>query len=116
MKGMSNKTSLYQTKEQLKKLVSELVSIPSVTGTMAEVEMAESIASYLLKLPYFQKSEQVELHSTGDGRSIVTAFVQGKNTNKTVVLVSHYDVVDVQDYGQWKKDAFHADTLTSTFL
>ena len=55
MKGMSNKTSLYQTKEQLKKLVSELVSIPSVTGTMAEVEMAESIASYLLKLPYFQK-------------------------------------------------------------
>lgn len=115
MKGMSNKTSLYQTKEQLKKLVSELASIPSVTGTMAEVEMAESIASYLLKLPYFQKNEQVELHSTGDGRSIVTAFVQGKNTNKTVVLVSHYDVVDVQDYGQWKKDAFHADTLTSTF-
>ena len=78
MKGMSNKTSLYQTKAQLKKLVSELVSIPSVTGTMAEVERAESIASYLLKLPHFQKHEQSSFIQQETGDRLSQLLFKGK--------------------------------------
>ena len=46
--------------------------------------------------------------SDGDGRYFVTALVKKSDSTKnTVILVSHFDVVDVQDYGVWKEDAFN---------
>ena len=53
---------------------------------------------------------------TGDGRYFVTALVKKSDrTKNTVILVSHFDVVDVQDYGVWKEDAFNPKKLTSMF-
>ncbi|TYR79768.1 M20/M25/M40 family metallo-hydrolase [Priestia megaterium] len=111
-----SETSLYQTKQQLKDLLCDLVEVPSVTGTAAEVEMAECIVDKLSQLRYFKHhSELVQMHTTGDGRSIVTALAKSGHATKTVILINHYDVVDVQDYGMWKDDAFHPAELTKAF-
>ncbi|WP_038090616.1 M20/M25/M40 family metallo-hydrolase [Tumebacillus flagellatus] len=101
----------------VRRLLEELVAVPSVTGSPAEVDLAKRIVENLHELPYFQQHpEQAALHPTGDGRFFVTALVKNSpDTRKTVVLVSHFDVVDVQDFGEWKEQAFAADALSKQF-
>jgi len=105
------------SKEGLRGLLGELVAVPSVTGSPAEVDIAKKVVGMLRELSYFQEHpEQVDLHPTADGRFLVTALVKKTpDTRKTVVLVSHFDVVDVQDYGEWKEQAFDAERLTEQF-
>ncbi|WP_134702398.1 M20/M25/M40 family metallo-hydrolase [Ammoniphilus sp. YIM 78166] len=109
--------SLWRTKEQKRQLLLNLVKHPSVTGSKAEVEVAEYVVQQLKQLPYFRENENdVQLNPTGDDRYFVTALVRGKSSGKkTVILVSHFDVVDIQDYGQWRDLAFDANQITKTF-
>ncbi|MBB5324066.1 arginine utilization protein RocB [Anoxybacillus tepidamans] len=107
----------WQTRQQLKQLLCRLVEYASVSGSEAEVRLAEYIADQLHTLDYFQTNrELVQLHPTGDGRYFVTALVKKEEqVRDTIVLVSHFDVVDVQDYGAWKEIAFAPETLTERF-
>jgi arginine utilization protein RocB len=107
----------WQTTQQLKQLLCRLVEYPSISGTEAEVLLAQYIAEQLLTLDYFQgNNEFVQLHPTGDGRYFVTALVKkAEQVRDTVILVSHFDVVDVQDYGAWKDAAFSPEELTKRF-
>ncbi|SEN69864.1 M20/M25/M40 family metallo-hydrolase [Lihuaxuella thermophila] len=104
----------WATKEQLTDLLCDLVRIPSITGSEAEIELAEFLVEQLRNLPYFQKHrDHLQLFPTGDGRYFVTALVKKKEqTKKTVILLSHFDVVDVEDYGVRKDMAFDARKLT----
>ncbi|MCF8568554.1 M20/M25/M40 family metallo-hydrolase [Alicyclobacillus tolerans] len=106
----------WSTKEQLRKLLTELVRIPTVTGSDAELSFPSHIMQHLLSLPYFSiHPDYLRLIPTGDGRNAVTALVKRPDIRKTVVLISHYDVVDVPDYGVWQDFAFHAEELTTAF-
>lgn len=109
--------SKWQTKEQLIDLLCNLVAIPSVTGTTAEIEFPKYVQQQLQSLSYFQQyPDHLRLYPTGDGREFVAAMVKSKkNVQKTVILVSHFDVVDVEDYGLWKDNAFDAKQLTQMF-
>ncbi|PWK13023.1 M20/M25/M40 family metallo-hydrolase [Tumebacillus permanentifrigoris] len=110
-------TEKWTSSEGMRQLLGELIAIPSVTGSPAEVELAKTVVEKLQELPYFQAHpDQTTLHPTGDGRFFVTALVKkAPETRKTVVLVSHFDVVDVQDFGEWKGQAFAAEALTKQF-
>ncbi|MFC3885774.1 M20/M25/M40 family metallo-hydrolase [Bacillus songklensis] len=102
-----------QSKSQLIDLLCELVAIKSITGTYAEIEMAKTVVGKLTQLNYFQgHPEYLQLHPTGDGRYFVTALHKKENARKTIVLVSHFDVVDVEDYGVLKEYAFYPKVLT----
>jgi arginine utilization protein RocB len=106
----------WQTKEQLVDLLCELVRIPSVTGSQAEIDLPSFVVEQLSALPYFQQNpDHVRANPTGDGRAFVTALVKKEGVTDTIILVSHFDVVDVEDYGEWKTDAFVAKKLTSLF-
>jgi arginine utilization protein RocB len=107
----------WQTTQQLKQLLCHLVEYPSVSRTEAEVLLAQYIAEQLRTLDYFRENNEfVQLHSTGDGRYFVTALVKkAEQVRDTVILVSHFDVVDVQDYGAWKDVAFSPEKLTERF-
>jgi len=107
----------WQTTEQLKQLLCELVHYPSISGSQAEVLLPQYIAQQLGRLDYFQENkEYLKLNPTGDGRYFVTALVKkNEETSDTIVLVSHFDVVDVQDYGTWKDVAFSPEKLTKLF-
>jgi arginine utilization protein RocB len=107
----------WQSKEQLVALLSKLVEHPSVTGTNQEVSMAEYIHIQLQQLPYFQENpELLQLHPINDGRLYVTSLVKKPNVTKTVILLSHFDVVEVEDYGSWKNLAFRPQELTNEYL
>ncbi|MFP3490503.1 hypothetical protein R0K20_23160, partial [Staphylococcus sp. SIMBA_130] len=56
--------------------------------------------------------QMLALHPTSDGRSFVTGLIKNGTAKKTVILISHFDVVDVEDYGQFKNLAFSPYDLT----
>ncbi|QSB49235.1 M20/M25/M40 family metallo-hydrolase [Parageobacillus toebii] len=107
----------WQTTQQLKQLLCRLVEYPSISGTEAEVLLAQYITEQLCTLDYFRGNNKfVQLHPTGDGRYFVTALVKkAEQVRDTVILISHFDVVDVQDYGAWKDAAFSPEKLTERF-
>lgn len=107
----------WNSKDQLQELLSKLVQIPSVTGSKAEIEAAEYIVEELKTLPHFQEhQDHLALQPTEDGRFFVTALVKkAADCRKTVILVSHFDVVDIQDYGTWRDIAFDIRQVTGTF-
>ncbi|MDT3424954.1 arginine utilization protein RocB [Paenibacillus forsythiae] len=108
----------WQTKEQLTQLLCELIEIPSITGSEGEKEVPPFIAAQLERLPYFQQHpEHLQVHPTKDGRSYITALVRSDpNVRDTIVLLSHFDVVGVEDYADWKPDAFNPQSLTDKLL
>ncbi|MCM3117569.1 M20/M25/M40 family metallo-hydrolase [Neobacillus sp. MER 74] len=114
---MMVKESKWQTKDQLLDSLCELVEIPSVTHSIDEIAVAEYVEKKLRELPYFQTNkEYLTLHTTEDDRKFVTALVKkGTNEKRTVILVSHFDVVGVEDYGDWQEYAFQPKKLTELF-
>jgi arginine utilization protein RocB len=106
----------WQSKEQLVALLSKLVECPSVTGKAQEVEMAKLIHSQLQELSYFKENQgDLSLREINDGRLFVTALVKKPNVKKTIVLLSHFDVVEVDDFGTFENLAFHPKALTEEY-
>ncbi|GIM45610.1 hypothetical protein DNHGIG_11590 [Collibacillus ludicampi] len=114
---MKTRAVRWQTKAGLVNLLSKLVKIPSVTGSKAEIAIAETVEQELRTLPYFQENPgHVQVHPLHDGRKLVTALVKkDEDTRNTIILLSHFDVVDVQDYGKWQSLAFQPQELTETY-
>ncbi|MFA9556033.1 M20/M25/M40 family metallo-hydrolase [Evansella sp. AB-rgal1] len=104
----------WQSKEGLQQLTVSLAELESITGSKQEIEIMDYVEEELRILPYFQKNKSLlQTHETEDGRKIVTALVKSKrHTRKTVVLMGHIDVVDVEDYGEYKEWAFRPLQLT----
>ncbi|AZB43462.1 M20/M25/M40 family metallo-hydrolase [Bacillus sp. FJAT-42376] len=104
--------SLWQSKAQLTELLSKLVEYDSVTGTPGEASFPEYVQYLLNQKNYFsQNPDLLTLHPLKDGRRFLTALVKGK-TNKTLVLLSHFDTVEVIDYGELRHLAFRPNELT----
>lgn len=94
-------------------LLSKLVERASITGSQGEIALGEYIYYLLKEQNYFQKHpEYLQLHPVHDGRSFLTALVKQGETEETIVLLSHFDVVDVKDYGDLTHLAFRPDLLT----
>ncbi|WP_188453725.1 M20/M25/M40 family metallo-hydrolase [Virgibacillus oceani] len=103
----------WQTKEELTELLCSLVNHQSVTGSNAEIALAEYIYHLLAQKEYFQTNpELLRLHPLDDGRRLLTALVKKNAAKETVILLSHFDVVDVEDYGSLKNLAFLPRELT----
>jgi arginine utilization protein RocB len=104
-------------KDRMYQNLLELCGVPSVSGTPGEQEMAEKIAEMLKRIPYFQqRPEQVQTYPVPGGtypRSYVCARMEGQiKSPKTVVLLSHFDVVGVEEYGVNRKLAFQPEKYT----
>ncbi|MFC4558736.1 M20/M25/M40 family metallo-hydrolase [Virgibacillus kekensis] len=103
----------WQTKEQLTDLLCSLVNHQSITGSTAEIALAEYLEHLLQQNPYYQENpDHLKLHPLEDGRRLLTALVKGKDTSETVILLSHFDVVGIEDYGSLENLAFHPRELT----
>ncbi|HYE82580.1 MAG TPA: M20/M25/M40 family metallo-hydrolase [Clostridia bacterium] len=97
--------------ERMKSLLVDFCGIPSISETHGETEMARMIFDKISEIQYFKDNPANAAIDPIDndplGRSYVHALMEGKGKSpKTVVLLSHYDVVDVVDYGPYKDYAF----------
>ncbi|PSR23902.1 MAG: hypothetical protein C7B45_01050 [Sulfobacillus acidophilus] len=97
------------------KLLHQLVAIPSITGSAAERQFPQCVAGWLKELEYFRRHpDHLTLYPTPDKRSALVALVRSDQVavRKTVVLLSHFDVVAVDDYGSYADLAFDLDALS----
>lgn len=104
------------------KLIKELVAIPSVTESAMESAPGEFIYSRLAALPYFKENPAhlalAETPLEGSPytlRSLVARVDAAKPTKRTVLLIGHYDVVDVKCYGELEAVAFDTEALGREF-
>ncbi len=101
--------------KKLREILFRLVECPSISGTAKELDMAETVHSMLSEIPYFKRYPEClqlrEIEGDKLNRCFVAALLKGKGNN-TVVLLHHHDVVDVDDYGSFKMDAFYPDRIT----
>lgn len=100
-------------------LIEQLVRIPSVTEGPRESEPAFWIKERLGKRQYFRENSRylqlVETPLEGSSEKLYALIARvdaASATNRTVLLISHFDVVDVHVYGELAKYAFDMPELT----
>lgn len=90
-------------KEKIQKLLKEFIAIPSVSCTRDEIQAAEYIREYFSGLKYFKKNPEFyglyDIPADPYDRKVAYGFIKG-NSDNTVVLMGHIDVVGVEDYGE----------------
>jgi arginine utilization protein RocB len=112
---------MISTPESREELLSELVRVPSVTGGISENDAAVFIYGRLTELGYFKKNpshlEMVPTPLEGDEsrplHAVMARMMAEKPTKKTVVFIGHYDVVDVDSYGDLAEYAFDTGELAA---
>ena len=104
--------------EEVKRLTSELVAIPSINKEAhGETAVARYVYDYYMGLPYFQAHpEQVLCFQTKDDfveRHSTMVYVKGTKgtSNRTVILIGHIDTVGVDDFGTIREYAFRTEEL-----
>ena len=102
------KSARYQTPEQTEQLLKELVAEPSVTESAAEIAIAKNVYDRLLLFPYLAEHPgQLAQYGVGEGRTLVAALALAPmKTMRTVVVIAHFDVVDIVEYGTYASLAF----------
>lgn len=109
--------SKYKFYDESLALTKELVAIPSLNNSTGERVVAEYMAEWLRKLPYFvEHPDQViiqDLKNDPWNRINVVAIAFGKksNSNETIILHGHCDTVAIDDFGSIKEYAFDCDAL-----
>lgn len=107
----------WQTPERLRELLCEVVSWGSETFTEGEKEFSRNLQKKMMELPYFQKfPEQLNLVDVDYGRQVVSAFYDSKQVKDTVVLISHFDTVQTEEYGELQHLATHPEELTKRLI
>ena len=101
---------------RVRDLTLELVAMPSVNGTPGEAAMGAHLAEILRAIG----GRRVEVSSVPAdhdplGRPVVFGRLRGSSGGEAVLLMGHYDVVDVQDYGTLQDIAFDPPALTRWF-
>lgn len=103
----------------IKDLVYDYIKVESFTGTSNERLVEPFFLSLFKDMEYFKKNPThvglYKLENDHLDRAVCYAMVKGLG-NDTVVLVHHYDVVDVEDFKGLKNYAFSPDDLRKKLL
>lgn len=101
----------------LRSLLCELVSWESITRGEGEKRFPHQLQEKLMELTYFTAHPTfIELHDVADGRHALTALYKSEQAMETIVLISHFDTVDTEEYGDLEPLAFRPEELTKAFM
>ncbi|PIC79942.1 amino acid degradation protein [Sporosarcina sp. P18a] len=107
----------FDTPEKLRALLCELVSWDSRTLTEGERFFSWKLQNKLSELEYFtENADNITLHDAGLGRQVVHALYEHPDATDTIVLISHFDTVQTDEYGALEPLAFHPEELTKKLL
>lgn len=92
-------------------------AVPSVSHTPGERLFAPVLRSALMEIPYFQNHPQaisvLPVSQREEDGEMVFALMRARGgVKKTIVLLSHFDVVGVDEYGALRELAFSPDAYT----
>ncbi|MEK4484726.1 M20/M25/M40 family metallo-hydrolase [Psychrobacillus sp. FSL H8-0484] len=108
---------LWDTPEKLRALLCEIVSWNSITLTEGETTFAPKALDKLRELKYFQEHpSHLQLHDAGLGRHVVTGLYKHPEATETVVLISHFDTVQTEEYGVLEPLAYFPEELTKKLM
>ena len=107
----------WNTPETLRALLCELVSWESRTHTEGEKSFPYKLQQKLCEMPYYQQHpDYLALNATDHGRNFVTALYKHETAKETIVLISHFDTVQTEEYGDLEELAFHPELLTKELM
>ncbi|MBY0585005.1 M20/M25/M40 family metallo-hydrolase [Murdochiella sp. Marseille-P8839] len=104
--------------KRIESLLKEFMALPTITGTADENLALSFYRTFFSSLPYFKENTRQwgtfpcpddRLH-----REIAWGLVRGKTT-RTVVLIHHMDVVDVDAFGDAQALAYRPDGMKPLF-
>ena len=99
---------------RIQELLYDYVAVQSITNTPAERGVEEFFQKYIRGIEYFSQNPEYwglyPVENDGLDRNVRWAMVRGEG-ERTVVLVHHYDVVDIEDYKTLKPFAYTPDQL-----
>ena len=97
----------------IKKILLDLISIQSDTGTYKECNIEKYIFDTLKSSPYFKKNtDLLGLYGENDilNRHVVWAL-KDNYVKDTIILISHYDAAPIDNYGPLAKYALNPEML-----
>lgn len=108
-------------KLRIKNLLLDLCNVASISETNGEHLMAQKLFDVLSKIDYFRLNSsnlyKVPMVKDSLNRSFVAALMKGiPNSSKTVILLSHFDIVSVEDFGSLKQYAFDPEVYTDLLI
>jgi len=98
-------------KERMMNTLLKLCQTPSISETKDEAVMSQEIFDMLNEIEYFKDNShylyKIPIENDLNNRCFVAALMRGNpSSNRTVILLSHHDVVSVGDFGSLKQYAF----------
>lgn len=97
----------------LRELLCEVVSWKSMTLTEGEREFPVKLQAKLQELDYFKKHPgYLRLDDADLGRRLLTALYKHPEASETIVLISHFDTVNTEEYGDIEPLAYQPEQLT----
>ncbi len=108
-------------RNEIKSLLLEMVQQSSISNTKEVKLMSDKIVEILKEIEYFKKNQEhiyvKKLKNDFLERKFIAALLKGNNpSKKTVILMGHYDVVGIEDYGKDKELAFQPLKLTEKII
>jgi len=104
--------------KDVKTLLLELVSVPSISESPTEGDMAHKVLELVREDPYFaDHPDHCGLWDGGDrlGRKVAWALKKGSGP-RTVLFSGHYDTVDYKSYGAFAPLALQPGALRAAML
>ena len=101
----------------IKELLYSLVAVQSDSGTVLELDMAAKLCELLRENPYFKEHpDRCGLFERNDvfKRPVVWGLKKGRGS-RTIILMGHYDAVEIDSYGPFKPWALSPDELKARF-
>ncbi|GGJ97257.1 hypothetical protein GCM10007063_19560 [Lentibacillus kapialis] len=99
--------------KDLENLLCQLVSWNSETFSDGEKSFPVKAHDKLSVLAHFQEHpDRISLHQADLGRSYLTALYKHGNIQQTIVLISHFDTVQTEEYGDLQPLACNPEKLT----
>ena len=94
-----------EVNKRIEQIALDFVSQQSVVDTPDEVKMADKVYKTISEIDYWKKNPDklrfVPVKGDLLGRKIVVAELNGEKapSDKTVVMIGHFDTVGISDYG-----------------